>query len=256
MKRRVIANLLIVVGALALLYPVGTWVYARVEQASLARKLAAEHPELEQAARGFFEQERTVLTLGSAREATDDAGVELAPEHDAVRQAPLRDVQATQARAFFQAALEFSQSVVEKPGEPIGRLAIPKIGVDVVILEGTGTQDLREGPGHWPETPFPGLGGNFVISGHRTTYGAPFFRLDRLEPGDELHLTLPYVAARYRVWRSVIVYPDETYTVRQRGVEELSLATCHPIYSAEQRLVVQAILMDYLLLPENEGDAS
>jgi len=91
-----------------------------------------------------------------------------------------------------------------------------------------------------------------VVSGHRTTYGAPFFRLDNLEAGDEIQLVLPYVAAVYRVWRSIVVLPYETQVVAQRGVEEISLATCHPIYSAAQRLVVQAQLVEYQLLERGE----
>lgn len=251
--RRTIANLLIVAGVLALLYPIGTWGYARIEQAGLARRLAAEHPELEGLAEEFFQQKMTstvpfssTSSPGSGADVAD--GVSLPLDHDAARQAAGREERLQQSRALRAAALQFAPLVAESTGRPIGKLAIPKIGVNVVILEGTGTQDLREGPGHWPETPFPGLGGNFVVSGHRTTYGAPFFRLDQLEIGDEIQLALPYMVARYRVWRVIIVYPDETATVRQRGVEEISLATCHPIYSAEQRLVVQALLVDYQVL--------
>ena len=252
--RRTVANFLIIAGALMLLYPVGTWAYTWIEQAALARRLASEYPQLDVLAQNFFEQ-GTADTVSSTPTTTTVADETVFPfEHDAAREAADREGRLQQHRALHEAAVEFSASVADKVGRPIGRLVIPTIGVNVVVLEGAETQDLREGPGHWPETPFPGLGGNFVISGHRTTYGAPFFRLGQLEIGDEIQLTLPYVAARYRVWRIIIVYPNETDTVRQRGVEEISLAACHPIYSAEQRLVVQALLIDYEVLQPDTTD--
>jgi len=153
--------------------------------------------------------------------------------------------------SLVEAARTFSGSLAADTASgvvPIGRVIIPKIGVDEVLVQGTGRGDLREGPGHWPETPLPGMGGNFVVSGHRTTYGAPFFKLDKLAVGDEIDVLLPYVAARYRVTRSLIVRPNQTDVVAQRGVEELSLATCHPVYSARQRLVVQAEMVSFKLL--------
>ncbi len=85
------------------------------------------------------------------------------------------------------------------------------------MLEGTDTRDLREGPGHWPETPLPGQGGNFVVSGHRTTYGAPFRKFDKVKEGDLVDLVLPYAVARYRVSRVVIVKPNEVEEVAQLG---------------------------------------
>ena len=85
------------------------------------------------------------------------------------------------------------------------------------MLEGTDTRDLREGPGHWPETPLPGQGGNFVVSGHRTTYGAPFRKFDKVKEGDLVDLVLPYAVARYRVSRVVIVKPNEMEVVAQLG---------------------------------------
>ncbi|NLT35248.1 MAG: class E sortase [Gaiellales bacterium] len=229
---------------LGLLYPVGTWAYTWIVHANLVRQLSEQRPGLEGDIASFFREGDMVAAL--------PVDVTVAPEHDAGRQAQWREEQARREGLLRAAADEFAASVVGMGGRAIGRIVIPKIGVDVIVLEGTGTQDLREGPGHWPETPFPGQGGNFVVSGHRTTYGAPFFRLDNLEAGDEIQLVLPYVAAVYRVWRSIVVLPYETQVVAQRGVEEISLATCHPIYSAAQRLVVQAQLVEYQLLERGE----
>jgi len=145
-----------------------------------------------------------------------------------------------------EAAQAFERSV--KAGQPIGRIVIPAIGVDVVMVEGTGKTDLKQGPGHWPETPFPGEGGNFVVSGHRTTYGAPFRRLNDLKPGDDIFAVLPYSLVHYQVTDVFIVYPDEVETVAQRGQEQISLAACHPLYSAKKRIVVQGDMVGFVLL--------
>ena len=119
-------------------------------------------------------------------------------------------------------------------------LRIPRIALDVAVVEGTDPEDLERGPGHWSETPLPGEGGRVVISGHRSTYGSPFLRLDELGPGDRIELALPYGTAEYEVIETLIVRPDEVEVVGQRGLEELSLATCHPPGSDEFRMVVQA----------------
>ncbi|MCZ7664201.1 MAG: class E sortase [Thermoleophilia bacterium] len=232
--RRRIANLLIAGGLLALAYPGGTWGYAWWEQRVLATQLVEAHPALAMVEPAqFFVKEDMTLVAAEQRQLVK-AGIEAE--------------RAREYEAFRDAALDFAATLEGQGGEALGRIFIPKIGVDVVMLEGTGKSDLREGPGHWPETPLPGMGGNFVVSGHRTTYGAPFLRLDKLEPGDEIRLLMPYAALVYTVTRTLIVLPNQTEVVAQRGVEELSFATCHPIYSARQRLVVQAELSSYRLI--------
>ena len=229
--RRLIADLMILGGLLVLLYPVGTWGYARWQQSRLAADLAASDPVFQAPPADFFQGMTPTAIADRVGVATDEA---------AKRKALLADLKA--------AALAFEASLGDKQGVPLGKILIPKIGVDRVLIQGTGKGDLREGPGHWPSTPFPGQGGNFVVSGHRTTYGAPFFRLDRLKVGDTIDLLMPYAAIRYKVTRSVIVLPTQVEEVRQRGFEQISLATCHPIYSAKQRLVVQAELDSFRLL--------
>ena len=69
-------------------------------------------------------------------------------------------------------------------GDAVARIQIPKIGVDSIVVNGVSRDDLRKGPGHYPDTPMPGQFGNAAIAGHRTTYGAPFGDLDQLNPGD------------------------------------------------------------------------
>jgi sortase A len=87
-----------------------------------------------------------------------------------------------------------------------------------------------------------------VVSGHRTTYGAPFRKLNKVEVGDEIDLVLPYGVARYTVTRVVIVLPTEVDEVAQLGREQVSLAACHPLYSAKQRIVVQGDLTSFKLI--------
>ena len=122
----------------------------------------------------------------------------------------------------------------------MGRLEIPAIGVETVVVEGTEPGALRSGPGHYPGTALPGAGTTVAIAGHRTTYGAPFRRLDDLERGDLITLRMPYGRVAYRVERTRIVDPDATWVVRAADREQLVLTACHPLYSADQRIVVFA----------------
>jgi sortase A len=128
------------------------------------------------------------------------------------------------------------------PGDPMGRIAMPAIGVSDVFVEGTGASDLRSGPGHYPATPLPGEHGTVAIAGHRTTYGAPFRRIDELDRGDRIELRMPYGRFVYRVERTRIVPPTETSVTRRVGYDRLVLSACHPLYSAAQRIIVFARL--------------
>ena len=127
-------------------------------------------------------------------------------------------------------------------GEAIGRLEAPSIGLDVIVVQGTDTGDLRKGPGHYPSTAFPGEGSTVAIAGHRTTYGAPFRNVDDLERGDRIVMRMPYGRLTYRVERTRIVDPSAVGVVRDVGHEQLVLTACHPLYSAAQRIVVFARL--------------
>ena len=89
-----------------------------------------------------------------------------------------------------------------------------------------------------------------MVSGHRNIYGGPFLHLDQLKTGDTIDLLLPYVAAHYEVTRSIIVKPTQVEVVAQRGIEEISLTTCDPPFTARNRLVVQAKLVEYKLLSQ------
>ena len=133
-------------------------------------------------------------------------------------------------------------------GAPFAVLRLPRLGEDYeqVVVEGVSPDDLRRGPGHYPGTAMPGEVGNVVISGHRTTYGAPFADLDRLRPGDELLLRSRYADITYRMTRAEIVSPSAVDVIapvpRRPGAAPterlLTLTTCNPKYSAKQRLIV------------------
>ncbi|HEV3002058.1 MAG TPA: class E sortase [Solirubrobacteraceae bacterium] len=125
-------------------------------------------------------------------------------------------------------------------GEAAGRLRIPSIDLDFVVLDGTSAAHLRKGPGFFPETPFPGSGGTTAIAGHRTTYGAPFRSIDDLDRGDAIVVEMPYARFEYRVERTRIVDPDAFWVTQRVGYERLVLSACHPLYSAAQRIVVFA----------------
>jgi sortase A len=127
-------------------------------------------------------------------------------------------------------------------GDPVGRLRADAIGLDEVVVHGIDGGSLRKGPGHYPETPLPGARGTVAIAGHRTTYGAPFRRVDDLEPGDRIDLAMPYGRFTYRVERTRILDPSALWVIRRVAYDRLVLTACHPLYSAAERIVVFARL--------------
>jgi len=131
-----------------------------------------------------------------------------------------------------------------KTGEGIGRIAIPDIDLDTVFVEGTDTASLQKGPGRYPDTRFPGQGRTIGIAGHRTTYLAPFRKINEIDDGDEITLEMPYGTFTYRVQKHEIVDPYAIEIVDDVGYERLVLTACHPLYSAAQRWAVFARLTE------------
>ena len=127
-------------------------------------------------------------------------------------------------------------------GQPIGLLAIPKLGLDDVVVQGEGESQLQGGPGHYQGTSLPGQAGNAAIAGHRTTFAAPFYNLNELNPGDPIYVLTSQGLFRYQVIRSEVVSPDDNAVLDATTSPELTLTTCNPRYSASQRLVVVAAL--------------
>ena len=137
--------------------------------------------------------------------------------------------------------------ILEAPpdlGQPIGRIRIPQADIDWVVVEGVRPSDLTLGAGHIPGTPLPGQPGTAVISGHRTTFGAPFRHLDRLVPGDLVTVETTIGLHTYQVAVVRTVNLDGTWVMSQWQGAWLTLTTCHPPNSATQRLVVIARLID------------
>jgi LPXTG-site transpeptidase (sortase) family protein len=237
-RRRVrrVANWMIILSVVALvgivLYFVGTWLYAAHAQSALRDELAAENPGLAAA-----EQSVQPSAFVSAETAA-------ALEAEAAR---LR-----QLALLKEAADAYKAENGGHVGRAIGEIVIPAIGVESVMVEGGAESEseryLRKGPGHWPETRFPGQVGSVVVSGHRSTYGAPFRKLDELKPGDEVRVTMPYAVLQYEVSQVIIVKPEEVGKVADRGIEMLSLVACHPLYSAQQRIIAQCKLSSFVLL--------
>jgi sortase A len=125
-------------------------------------------------------------------------------------------------------------------GNAAAQIRIPKIGVDKFVVEGVGVEDLKVGPGHYPDTPMPGQPGNSAIAGHRTTYGAPFGDLDQLKPGDPIQVTTAAGIFNYEVDHETVVDPSEVSVLDNTPDNRLTLTTCNPKFSAAQRLVVVA----------------
>jgi sortase A len=130
-----------------------------------------------------------------------------------------------------------------RDGRAVAELRIPRIGMRAIVVRGTTAADLREGPGLLAGTPLPGQHGTTAIAGHRTTYGAPFRRLDVLRRGDAITLRLPYASFRYRVEGRRIVAPEDLSVLRRVGHDRLVLSACHPLFSAARRIVVLARLV-------------
>ena len=207
---RALSTILIVAGALVLADGIATlaWkepvtaVYARVQQERLEDELAA----LERAQ----------------------------PERRELARLP-----APRLRLGFAARALARRSAA---GDPLGRLKAPAIGLSTVVVQGTGGGELRTGPGHYPGTALPGQRGTVAIAGHRTTYGAPFRRVDDLRRGDAIELAMPYGRFTYRVERTRIVPPTAVDVVAPVAYDRLVLTACHPLYSAAERIAVFARL--------------
>ena len=134
-------------------------------------------------------------------------------------------------------------------GDPLGQLSIPAISAEWVFVSGIGADELRLGPGHFPDTPLPGEQGNMALAGHRTTHGAPFSRIDEIDPGDEIILTTSTGEYRYISVGTAIVGPADYSEISTQWptIPTLSLVSCHPKYSTRQRIIVHAVLAGYEL---------
>jgi sortase A len=199
---------------------------------------------------GLYVVYRLVFT-GLVADAAQDALLE---EWDLTIAEPARGVTVAQAGS---AAKETRPAPPPPPGDGVAVLQFRRPGSDeplvydgpLAIVEGVGFEELKRGPGRYPGTAGPGEAGNFAIAGHRTTYGAPFFHLDRLAAGDVIDVTgRDGQRWQYTVREQRVVAPEATWTIGPdplgTGTPMLTLTTCYPRFSDEQRLIVFAELTE------------
>ncbi|MFT7476062.1 MAG: sortase A [Verrucomicrobiales bacterium] len=189
--------------------------------------------------------------------------------------------------AIVIADIELAQRLYREGGEAVARINLPTIDMTKIVVQGVKVEDLRNGPGHYRGTVFPGQRGNSGIAGHRTTYGAPFNRIDELAPGDEIRVSTIQGEHVYRVLPAseayapellgnlgsdfvipegdetlghIIVGPEATWVLGDFGDDRLTLTACHPKFSARQRIIVAAELVteavDALRPPPTQTDST
>ena len=164
--------------------------------------------------------------LAAAYEHSEAAYV---PAAQPAGQTPLRIEKRRVARAAhrYRAGLE--------TGDAVGRLRIPRLNLNAIVVNGTDGATLTKGPGRYLDSYVPGEGELIYIAGHRTTYGAPFANIQQLRNGDEVTLEVPYGRFVYRVSSHVIVPADDLARLRSPGHEEIALQACHPRFFATER---------------------
>jgi len=218
---RRVSSGLVIVGGIVLAYPFWSAGYAGLQQGRLTGALAQSSATFSRSARA--------------------------------EQATVNALHRPQDRLTALASL-FARQL--RPGRPVGRLEIPRVGLNKIVLEGqhkapslgvgNDQQYLRDGPTHYGLTPLPGAGRPFAVAGHRTTFGAPFFKLNLLRPGDVIIVITPYAKLKYTVDKWTTVAPSDISVLADRGYD-LVLTTCNPPYSAAQRLIVWASLRGFTL---------
>lgn len=157
----------------------------------------------------------------------------------------LANIKQARERVAFLARQEARQV---KRGQAIGTIAFPKFNSQYIAVQGTDEASLERGPGHYPQTAFPGVQRTVAIAGHRTTYLAPFRRLNDFKAGNKIVVTMRYARFTYAVQRVRIVTPTSWWIIKDKGYERLVLSACNPLYSAAQRIVVFAKLRSFVPL--------
>ncbi len=201
-------------------------------------------------------QDLDVEALNAAAELANpdlDEPVEPTPAQESAADREAREAAEAAELEKARAELAVWAELLWRPnGEAVAKMQIPKIGLDQTIVAGVGTEELKQGPGHYPGTPLPGMPGNVGIAGHRTTWGAPFNRIDELAPGDEIYVQTLQGDFTYRVIEQetgkghFIVSPDRVDVLDQDfevAPNRITLTACHPKFSARQRIIVVAELV-------------
>src|ERR671937_2567027 len=128
-------------------------------------------------------------------------------------------------------------------GQAIGRIRVPRLGLNMILVNGTDHDSLTKGPGRDLQTYMPGEGQLVYIAGHRTTYLAPFAHIEKLRPGDYVVLEVPYATFRYRVYKHRIVAADDLSVLRTHNREVVELQACHPRFFASHRYIAYGSLV-------------
>jgi sortase A len=159
----------------------------------------------------------------------------------------------TTVRPSPPSTLPFVQATrpVDVPKDPyapepirlIGRMNIPKIGLDHDVYEGITMNNIDLGPSHWPGSAWPGQVGNAVFSGHRITHDHPFRRIDELETGDQVTFEMRGARSVYRVVSEEIVTPKDMWIANPSTTPTATLFACHPPGSKRYRYVVHLELV-------------
>jgi sortase A len=142
-------------------------------------------------------------------------------------------------RAITQEARQYR--LATRRGEAIGRIVVPRLGLNMVFVNGTDEGSLRKGPGRDLRSFMPGQGRLVYIAGHRTTFLAPFSHIERLKKGDPVRLEMPYATFVYRISGHRIVRADDLSVLRSPRHELVELQACHPRFFASHRYIAYAL---------------
>ena len=144
-------------------------------------------------------------------------------------------------RKSSSAISEMSQAPVPEPGDLVGKLEIPRIGISVIVVEGVDRTELEHAAGHIPGTALPGQPGNIGIAAHRDTFFQP---LAAIRPGDTMTVGTIEGMYRYRVTSTQVVRPQDISVLYPIGWDTLTLVTCYPFHyigAAPERFIVHAV---------------
>jgi sortase A len=155
------------------------------------------------------------------------------------RVAPHRAALAAEQREIDAAAWAYGKAL--GPGGPLGRIKVPRLGLNAVLVTGTDRDSLTKGPGWDTRTFLPGQGQLVYIAGHRTTYSAPFAHIDALRAGDLVTIEVPYGTFTYVIRSHTIVPADDLAVLRSHDREVVALQACHPRFFATHRYIGYAV---------------
>jgi sortase A len=161
----------------------------------------------------------------------------------AFRPPPTHGNLAAVEREVASVARTYRRSLHE--GDPVGRLRIGRLGLNMVVVQGTDDGTLKKGPGHFTASALPGEGHLIYVAGHRTTYLAPFAYINNIHVGDYVTFSVPYGTFTYRVRRHYIVRSDQLSVLKDHDQEILRLQACHPRFFATHRYIVDATLVAF-----------